>query len=598
MHKKKSVFKNMTFCLSMILVLGFASSFSKATNQSTLPNYCKNPLEYAYGYNAFVRNATTVNGGDAEGPMATGGDLVLDGNFTVSSHTAGNNFFNEDQHATALLVNDKVVYKSGESFYVNHGYVKVGSLLGSKVFDIDRNNAQSNTRITSGDYESIPRVQVQRMQPLVSVNKNDLIDFDYAFFELEEQSNRLSQLQANVTISKYQKISLDLNAVNVLNVTGSELKSLPYLTFENQPNQNTPLVINVNASGVFDWNVFNMNAVGDHHGAFIIWNFYNSSKIILRGGGTLVGSVLAPKSILFKESSGNINGQVVALEYRHKGGELHQHIFDSCTVQETCEVVVVDQQICEGATAILTAVGSGSVLWSTGETTKSIEVSPLETTTYSVTVTNVGCSATTEAVVTVIDPKVSVGDDVTICLGDSVTITATEADSYLWSTGETTQSITVSPTINNTWYKVTATIGGCTVTDMMDVFVRECEPVVVEPSKPISPIIPIDPIDEPRFSFRTTLDTSNYVTSSIIQNSKDLTLRVSKGDDQLAFVESLQIYGVNGVLINVISEDHIFENSNAVNVDLSYLKSELDPGVYIVRFILNGFNRFERFIIN
>ncbi|MEM6299321.1 MAG: choice-of-anchor D domain-containing protein, partial [Bacteroidota bacterium] len=44
------------------------------------------------------------------------------------------------------------------------------------------------------------------------------------------------------------------------------------------------------------------------------------------------------------------------------------------------------------------------------------------------------------------------------CTGDQVTLTASTGDSYLWSTGETTQSITKSPTITTT-YSVTVTVG-------------------------------------------------------------------------------------------------------------------------------------------
>ncbi len=48
----------------------------------------------------------------------------------------------------------------------------------------------------------------------------------------------------------------------------------------------------------------------------------------------------------------------------------------------------------------------------------------------------------------------------TICAGDTVTLTATSpATKYLWSTGDTTSSITVSPS-TTTIYTVTATVGG------------------------------------------------------------------------------------------------------------------------------------------
>jgi hypothetical protein len=59
---------------------------------------------------------------------------------------------------------------------------------------------------------------------------------------------------------------------------------------------------------------------------------------------------------------------------------------------------------------MLTATGGDSYLWSTGETTASIKVSPTANTTYTVTVTSAeGCEATDEVMVT-IDEKVLIGD--------------------------------------------------------------------------------------------------------------------------------------------------------------------------------------------
>ena len=65
---------------------------------------------------------------------------------------------------------------------------------------------------------------------------------------------------------------------------------------------------------------------------------------------------------------------------------------------------------------------SSSLLWSTGDTTQSITVSPNQTTNYSLTVTNsAGCSASDTITVNVIPlPEVNLGNDTTICKGDSI----------------------------------------------------------------------------------------------------------------------------------------------------------------------------------
>ena len=57
-----------------------------------------------------------------------------------------------------------------------------------------------------------------------------------------------------------------------------------------------------------------------------------------------------------------------------------------------------------------------------------------------------------------------------ICNGDSTTLTATDWDSYLWNTGQTTPSITVKPN-STTIYSVTGTTGNVSMSDTITVTV-------------------------------------------------------------------------------------------------------------------------------
>ena len=57
-------------------------------------------------------------------------------------------------------------------------------------------------------------------------------------------------------------------------------------------------------------------------------------------------------------------------------------------------------------------------------------------------------------------PIVDIGGNTTITQGESTTLTANGADSYVWSTGETTATITVSPE-ETTKYSVVGTTNGC-----------------------------------------------------------------------------------------------------------------------------------------
>ena len=94
----------------------------------------------------------------------------------------------------------------------------------------------------------------------------------------------------------------------------------------------------------------------------------------------------------------------------------------------------VDQTICTGSSATLTASGGGTYQWSGGPSTSTYIVSPTSTTTYTVTVTILGC--TTSANVTVIVnplPVANAGINQTICAGSSASLTASGGGTYQWS---------------------------------------------------------------------------------------------------------------------------------------------------------------------
>jgi len=148
------------------------------------------------------------------------------------------------------------------------------------------------------------------------------------------------------------------------------------------------------------------------------------------------------------------------------------------TVNPLPVTTVNSPTICSGATATLTAAGATSYAWSTGDLTNPISVTPASTTTYTVTGTSAaGCSSTAIATVTVnptpttsINSTVSGVASTTICAGDSATLTAAGASSFVWSTGDLTNPITVTPA-TTTAYTVTGTSGSCSTTASVSVTV-------------------------------------------------------------------------------------------------------------------------------
>ncbi len=100
-------------------------------------------------------------------------------------------------------------------------------------------------------------------------------------------------------------------------------------------------------------------------------------------------------------------------------------------------------KLCDRETLRLTASGGVSYQWSTGEATPSIDVT--QSGTYAVTVTSEnGCISSDSIVAEFVPlpvPAITTDKPTDICPCSKIKLTANDGYSYLWSTGETTQTI-------------------------------------------------------------------------------------------------------------------------------------------------------------
>lgn len=224
-----------------------------------------------------------------------------------------------------------------------------------------------------------------------------------------------SSHQVNTNI-KNNIVSFVFNDINLVDSVTNERLSHGYVKFRVSPKSNIPnyTIVNNNAHIVFDFN----DTITT-----------NTTKIIL------VDSLSSSSASLL--SAGN------------------------------------DKTICAGQSTTLTATGASSYNWSNGANTASITVSPTTTTSYIVTgmVNNISQKDTVIVRVKPL-PSVNIGNDKSICKGDSVVLTATSnGTSLLWNTGESSDSIIVKP-IATTTYSATATLNGCTNSDAISVAVK------------------------------------------------------------------------------------------------------------------------------
>ncbi|MBK7666268.1 MAG: hypothetical protein IPJ32_02370 [Sphingobacteriaceae bacterium] len=145
----------------------------------------------------------------------------------------------------------------------------------------------------------------------------------------------------------------------------------------------------------------------------------------------------------------------------------------------TPPLVVNSSTTCAGQTTTLQASGAAFYSWSTGSGASGIIVSPTVTTTYTVIGTSVNsCTA-------VLTPSVTVKATPTVAVVmqqfavELVNLIASGASTYSWSTGATTNSVSVSPMITTNYTVVGTNTLGCSNTKIVNVFVQATPTLVV-----------------------------------------------------------------------------------------------------------------------
>ena len=140
------------------------------------------------------------------------------------------------------------------------------------------------------------------------------------------------------------------------------------------------------------------------------------------------------------------------------------------------EIFSEDTSICKGDTAKLIATGANQYQWSNGESNDNIIVSPSSTTIYYVTsVDSNGCNGSDTITITVNEaPNVKIATDKTeICPGDTANLIAIGASQYEWSSGESNDNITVSPSSTTIYYVMGMNSNGCSGSDTITITVNE-----------------------------------------------------------------------------------------------------------------------------
>jgi hypothetical protein len=209
-----------------------------------------------------------------------------------------------------------------------------------------------------------------------------------------------------------------------------------------------------------------------------------------------------------------------------------------------------DISLCPGSEALLSPAVSGNVqsyLWSDGSQSATLTVD--QSGSYWVSVFD-GCSYDNDTIQVTLSKAIAfyLPEDTVVCDGQSLLLDAGNFyDSYLWSTGEITSSITVN---NPGTYAVTVNQNGCSATDSIEVSFVIC----------------------------SGIDAANTGSFSMIYNTENQTVQLINGEGVQPLNISFELMNLIGQKI-FVSAPILLESQSSF---LFQLPDNLPDGLYVL----------------
>ena len=153
---------------------------------------------------------------------------------------------------------------------------------------------------------------------------------------------------------------------------------------------------------------------------------------------------------------------------------------NGCSNTDTVEILVnplpsidagADQIVCEGTPIVLNGFSSAPYVWSNGVIDNIAFIQPIGSVFYVATSTNINGCVNSDTVTVMVDPYpiLDAGPDLTICLGDTVTLNGAGAINYSWNNG-VIDGMEFIPAFGAGEYIVTGTTaGGCQGMDTLNI---------------------------------------------------------------------------------------------------------------------------------
>lgn len=191
-------------------------------------------------------------------------------------------------------------------------------------------------------------------------------------------------------------------------------------------------------------------------------------KIVLHQSGPITNELWQTYSFAITPSA-DVTYLILEANYVNGDRQYGCLLLDNIKIKTTHVDLGQDRVMCAGDVITLNAnVGSGDVLWSTGSTEKSLNITtPGE---YSVKITDAGCTAIDKVMISYVPPiNIDLGESSILCPGETIVLNAASAyATYQWNNGENSSSISVS---NSGMYTVEVETACETFNDEVEIIV-------------------------------------------------------------------------------------------------------------------------------
>ncbi|MBI2258666.1 MAG: T9SS type A sorting domain-containing protein [Flavobacteriia bacterium] len=332
---------------------------------------------------------------------------------------------------------------------------------------------------------------------------------DFYTVTTEENGCNASSLAINVVVNSNPSINLGTvsnptscgTSTGSIEITGSETGTLSWsgATNGSMNNVTLPQTISNLPTGAYSISFENGNMCSSNTVAVSLNDPGVTAPVITANGSTTFcnGGSVTLTSDIATGLTWSTGATTQSIDVSTSGSIYVNYTDGTCSATSNSIEVVVNQNpftnldaftdpsTCSGADGSISIYTSesGILTWTNGSmnTIPAVNtISGLTAGTYTFEFTSSNNCPATSLDVTLTDPNatspsITASGSTTFCEGGSVTLTSSMADSYLWSTGETTQSIVVSSSSN---VDVTTMLSGCSATSSNTIITANPNPVI------------------------------------------------------------------------------------------------------------------------